>query len=248
MTEQQTVICMKWGSAYPADYVNRLYRGVMRNVARPTRFVCFTDDAAGLDRGIEAKPMPAIALPESGLRPGPWRKLGLWARDLGGLEGDVLFLDLDVVVTGSLDALFDFEPGCLCLIRNWTQMRDGIGNSSVMRFRVGSAPHLVEDFERDAVAMSFRYVNEQTYATREARLPLRFWPPQWCPSFKHGLMPRWPTNLVRAAPSPPPDCRIAVFTGHPRPHEAARGAWPAPWYKKLYKSIRPVPWLAEHWR
>ena len=89
-----------------------------------------------------------------------------------------------MVVTGPLDALFDFEPGKLCLIRNWTQEADGIGNSSVMRFPAGGAPHLVDDFEKDAIAMSFRYVNEQIYLTRESRLPTVFWPRNWCPSFK----------------------------------------------------------------
>jgi hypothetical protein len=44
----------------------------------------------------------------------------------------------------------------------------------------------------------------------------------------------------------PPEARIVVFTGHPRPHEALRGDSRAPWYKP-YKSIRPVRWLSEHW-
>jgi hypothetical protein len=243
----QTIVCMKWGAAYPADYANRLYRAAMRNVARPTRFVCFTDDPAGLATGIETRPIPPIDLPANGMRRGPWRKLALWSRDLGGLDGDLLFLDLDLVITGPLDAFFDYEPGCLCLIRNWTQTRQEVGNSSVMRFRTGSAPHLVDDFERDAVAMSFRYTNEQIYLTRESRLPIRFWPPAWCPSFKHTLKPRWPLNLVKTA-ALPADARIVVFTGHPRPDEALRGEWPAPWYKKTYKTIRPVAWLADHWR
>ena len=244
----QTIVCMKWGDAYPSDYVNRLYRGVQRHARRPMRFVCFTDDPTGLETGVEAAPMPEVRLPATGLRRGPWRKLGLWARNLGGLRGDVLFLDLDVVVTGCLDAFFDHEPGALCLIRNWTQLADGIGNSSIMRFPVGGAPHLVEDFERDAVAMSFRYGNEQIYLSKESRLPTHFWPPPWCPSFKHTLLPRWPMNLVRMAPPPGPEARIVVFTGHPRPHEAAAGAWPAKWYKKFYKSLRPVDWLQQQWR
>jgi hypothetical protein len=243
----QTIVCMKWGTMYPAEYVNRLYRGVRRHTIRPTRFVVFTDDARGLDPGIDAQKLPPISLPDSGMRRGPWLKLGLWGPALGDLTGDVLFLDLDVVVTGPIDPFFDHEPGCFCILRNWTQINDGIGNSSVMRFRVGSAPHLMTDFEQDAVAMSFRYVNEQMYVTRESRLPTRFWPRDWCPSFKHTLKPRWPRNLFADVPLPP-DARIVVFTGHPRPHEAAAGRWPARWYKRFYKTVRPVAWLAEHWR
>ena len=33
------VLCMKWGNKYPADYVNRLYSMVARNMQRPFRFI-----------------------------------------------------------------------------------------------------------------------------------------------------------------------------------------------------------------
>ncbi len=243
----RTVICIRWGTVYGADYVNRLHRAVRRNVARPIRFVAFTDPVDGLDAGIDARPIPPIRLPE-GLKPGPWRKLALWAADLGGLDGDVLFLDLDILVTGPLDELFDHEPGKLVLVRNPTQgRREGIGNSSVMRFRAGSAPHLLRDFEADAVRMSHRFDNEQIYVTRESGLPIAFWPKEWCPSFKHHLLKPWPLYLF-SPPELPSEARIVVFTGHPRPDEALRGVWPTRWYKKFYRATPPVAWVGEHWR
>ena len=55
----QTVICMKWGTRYGPDYVNRLYSMVQRHTKRPTRLVCYTDDPAGLDRGVEDVPAAA---------------------------------------------------------------------------------------------------------------------------------------------------------------------------------------------
>jgi hypothetical protein len=241
----RTVACIKWGTAYPADYVNRLYRGVMRNISQPARFIAFTDDAAGLDPDISVLPIPAIRLPETGMRLGPWRKLALWSRDLG-IEGDVLFLDLDVVPTGNLDAFFDYEPEKLCMLRNWTQ-NDGTGNTSVFRFRAGSEPHLVDDFEKNPIALSFHYDNEQIYVTRETKTPIAYWPAEWCPNFKLTLLPRWPMNWLRAAPLPE-GTKIVVFTGHPRPHEAIRGEWPAPFLKKSYKHLIVPEWLPRNWR
>jgi hypothetical protein len=61
------------------------------------------------------------------------------------------------------------------------------------------------------------------------------------------MMPHFPLNHFKNVEIPA-GARIVVFTGHPRPHEAAAGEWPAPWYKKPYKSVRPVTWLDEHWR
>jgi len=240
----QTVVCMRWGDRFPVDYVNRLYRGVMRNVARPTRFVALTDDASGLDDGIEPRAIPPIRLPATGLGGSPWRKLALWSRDIG-LAGDLLFLDLDVVVVGGLDAFFDYEPGKLAIIRDWSAK--ATGNSSVMRFPAGAAPHLVERFEADPLGKRRLYSNEQAYLCRESQLPIVFWPKEWAPGFKAMMLPRFPLNLFQNVKLPE-GVRVVVFTGRPRPHEAVRGEWPASGWKKIYKRVRPVGWLEDHWR
>lgn len=237
---------MKWGTRYSTDYVNRLWSMIVRNTSRPTRLVCYTDDAGGLDPAIETFDLPPINLPEA-IRWTPWRKLSLWRPDLEGVSGEVLWLDLDVVITGSIDDLFDYRPGRFCVIRNWTQAREGIGNTSVFRFRVGSAPHLVERVEADPAAIRRRHRNEQIFVTREGGFDIAFWPEDWCVSFKHSLLPRWPLNLLRT-PILPANTRIVAFTGKPDQDEAAEGRWPAPWYKKFYKSVRPTPWIADHWR
>lgn len=242
----QTVVCMKWGSRYGPEYVNALANMVARNTRRETRLVCFTDDPGGIEGGVETRALPEIQLPEH-LRWMPWRKISLWKPELGGIEGDILFMDLDVIVTGNIDDLFDFEPGKFCGIKNWTQAKDGVVNTSVFRFRVGSAPHLFERLERDATAIRARYRNEQIYVTNELGADIRFWPESWCLSFKHQLIPPWPLNLIRP-PTLPADARVVAFTGKPDPDEALRGSWPAPWYKKFYKHVRPAPWIAEHWR
>ena len=42
------ILCLKWGTLYSAEYVNRLHRGVKAHLHRPFRFVCVTDDPSGL--------------------------------------------------------------------------------------------------------------------------------------------------------------------------------------------------------
>ena len=56
--EPVNIICMKWGTRYPSRYVNILFRSIGRHLSRPFRFVCLTDDTAGLVEGIETLPFP----------------------------------------------------------------------------------------------------------------------------------------------------------------------------------------------
>ena len=242
----QTVICIKWGTRYGADYVNRLANMIRRNAKRPTRLVCFTDDRTGVDPWVEIAPLPDINIPER-VAWTPWRKLSLWQYPLHDLEGDVMFFDLDVVITGSIDEFFDFEPGRFCVAENWTQPNSGVGNTSVYRFPAGRMKHIFDDFDRDPEAILKRFRIEQQYISAVVD-DMVYWPADWCLSFKHNLMPRWPLNFF-VAPKLPAGTKLVAFTGKPDPDEAAIGVWPvtSP-IKKLYKHVRPTPWITEHWR
>lgn len=242
---RQQIISIKWGSRYGLDYVNRLASMIRRNTMRDTRFICFTDDANGIDPWVETAPLPAINIPDR-VAWKPWRKVSLWQNPLLDLEGDVLFFDLDVVITGSIDDFFDFEPGRFCVAHNWTQPNKRIGNTSVYRFRPGAMSYLFDDFNRDPEAVLSRYRISQQYISGEAR-DMVFWPDDWCVSFKHTLMPYWPLNFF-VTPRLPEQTKMVAFTGKPDPDEAAIGRWPVEsWRECLYKHVRPTPWIAEHW-
>lgn len=237
---------MKWGARYGADYANRLYASVRRNITGDLRFICFTDDANGLIPEIEALPLPPIKIPER-VQWKPWRKISLWQAPLGPLnDEDVLFLDLDVVLTGPLDDFFTYEPGKTCIIENWTQMGEGIGNTTCYRFRVGEHTEIFENFEKNADAVLGQFRASQQYVS--AMLPGKvYWPADWCVSFKHSLLPKFPMNWFKT-PELPKETKLVAFTGHPDPDEARDGVWPAPLHKRIYKHVRPTPWIADHWR
>jgi len=242
----QTVICAKWGTRYPTAYVNCLWSMIRRNTARDTRLVCYTDDATGIDPQIATFPIPAIGLPRRRMK-STWRKLALWSRSLEGVSGDVLFLDLDVVITGPIDDFFDYEPNStFCVIENWTQRGRRIGNSSVYRFRVGAHDYIYGRVCDNADEVLATFPNEQTYVSRTIS-SMTFWPPSWCLSFKHSLLPTWPLNLLWSAPLPK-SAKVVCFTGKPDPDEARDGIWPSLWYERPYKQVRPTPWIGQHWR
>ena len=241
----QTILCMKWGTRYGPEFVNRLYNSIMRHTERETRLICFTDDATGVNPDVQIEPIPELDLPEEHANK-PWRKITLWKYPLAGLEGDVLFLDLDLIITGNLDPFFDYEPGRYCVAENWTQIGKGIGNTSCYRFPVEKHAYLYDNLQAGSQAKIDEHRISQVYISREIE-DMVFWPRLWCASFKHTLMPKWPLNFFQS-PKLPAQTRIVAFTGKPDPDEAARGQWPAKWYKKTYKHVRPTAWINEHWK
>jgi hypothetical protein len=239
---------MKWGTRYPADFVNKLWSMIKRNTTRPTRLVCFTDDGEGVNEEVKIYPLPEYSAPERAMW-NPWRKVSLWQSELFDLEGDVLFLDLDMIITGHLDEFFDYESGKYCVIHNWRQPKLQIGNTSLFRFRIGQHSHIYDDFMKDPEAVMAKYEIEQQYISGEIS-EQRFWPNEWVLSFKHSLLPKWPLNFF-ITPKLPKSAKAIAFTGKPDPDEAAIGVWPldgkAAW-KKLYKHVRSTPWILENWK
>jgi hypothetical protein len=240
-------ICMKWGRLYGPEYVNRLYAMVCAHSSGPIRFVCLTDDRSGIRAEVECHDCPEIPLPSPFNLRG-WRKLTTYAASerLYGLSGQWLFLDLDVVVLGSLDDFFTYQPEkSFIVMRNWTQPGRNIGNTSVYRFTVGADEYLLSRLiaEQDAILATFR--NSQTYISRTVR-ELVFWPDEWCVLFKTHCVPPWPLRFWKA-PTVPAGARVVAFPGVPNPHEAVIGKWPAKAWKKSYKFIRPAPWIQQAW-
>ncbi|MFW5681158.1 MAG: hypothetical protein ACOC3D_12895 [Pseudomonadota bacterium] len=238
-----TVLCIKWGTAYGAPDVNVLRAMVARHLRLPHRFVCLTERPEGIDPAVEIRPLPEMRLPKNPDANGGWRKIGVLSRAYADLPGPILFLDLDVVVTGSLDVFFE-HPGRFCIIENWTTPFQRIGNSSVFRFEPGREAYVLDAFEADPDAAIASVDNEQIYVSRHVE-ELVWWPKAWVRSYKfHCLRPG---PLARFLPPRlPRGCRIVAFHGKPKPDEAIAGSW-------IDKKGRPVqvrsaPWLAEHWR
>ena len=256
MSDPVLILTMKWGTLYGPDYVNNLARGVRQNLSRPHRFICFTDDATGLDAGIEALPLPDLGLPP-GHKDSRWRKLALFRRDLAGLSGTALFLDLDLVVTGSLDPFFDL-PGDFFIIRDDDLFRPkplrrlnpgrdaflhSVGNSSVFRYEVGAHAYILEAFLADPAAATAGFEISQQFQSAQlaAHGALAYWPRGWCVSFKNDCVPRGLASYLRA-PSLPQGAKIVVFAGSPKMDVALRGGG-----QKWYRRIGDVRWLREIW-
>jgi len=235
------IICMKWGDKYGPDYVNRLYSMIKRNISRSFLLTCFTDNGDGIDTCVSIKALPELGLPAN-LPERGWNKLATLASGLGGLQGDVLFLDLDVVIVSSIDDLFSY-PGKFLIIKDQKLQRKRIGNSSVYRFEISRYQSVLDDFKNNFEWVKNNFRNEQAYLSYaiDKLGELEFWPESWCPSFKYACVAPWPLSYVKA-PRLPSNSKVVIFHGHPLPDEAIIGKT-----HNWYRPIRPTKWIREHW-
>jgi hypothetical protein len=247
------VVCMKWGTRYGPEWVNRLYGMARRNTTWTIRFVCFTDDPRGIRQEVECQPMPEVRFdPALGKY---WPKLGLMQKDLGGLTGLTLFLDLDILVIDSLDPFFAHD-GRFCIIREWKDPHLGFGNSSVVRFFAGMESAVLDRFyatPREVLANTYQ-LKEQNFLTKAVD-EATFWPEEWCVPFPLACLPQ--NRVVRffSTPKKPVQGKILVFFGSITPETALRGeheikkrVGQGPHMRPTRRRFRPAPWIADYWR
>lgn len=192
------VVCVKVGDKYGPDYVNRLGSMVRRHLSLDHTFRCVTDDPEGVDAEVLPVEEPYL--------PGWWQKLTVFKPEPWGLEHPILFLDLDVVILGSLDD-FAREDTDFAIIKDF---RYDCYNSSVFWLRPGSRPEVWTNFTMDVME---RYPGDQNWIT-ECVPDATLWPPEWMVSYKRSIRRRLWLNRP-----PPPDARVVVFHGYPKPHQ-----------------------------
>ena len=228
------VVCLKHGKKYSADYVNNLYNMVSRNITLPFEFVCFTEDPLGIDeKNIRIFPLPKIDHAH-----GWWYKPLFFNKELP-IKGNILYMDLDVVVFRNIDKLFSYCPDKFAIIRDfnrslrkdWRKM-----NSSVFRTTVGEYHNLWEDFKKHVSNHTARNRGDQDWMYKHIKNH-EFWPDEWIMSYKWEMRSKSSLTIVNGKrnfkdidrPRVQPSTKIAVFHGDPKPHNCQD------------------PWVIERW-
>jgi hypothetical protein len=260
------IVCINWGTKFGAPYINRLYSMVSRNITPPFRFVCFTDVSDGVRSEVDCFDLPEMPgfMPQN--TRGKWPKSRLWAPTLGDLQGSFLFLDLDVVITASLDPFFEFgSEDDIVLAHNVAKPFQRLGQTSIYRAPVGALAPLQEIFARDPQAVADKYRYEQHFVTRNAPGGVKFWPKAWVRHFRIECIPTFPLNFV-LPPRIPTGARVIIFAGGPNPPEAITGQYDEdmphlPFFqhasraltrKRKFRSFRqffyPADWVGDIWK
>ena len=271
MNFQKIIICIKWGNKFGPEYVNRLYAMARRNITGDFRIVCFTDNTQGLRAEVETRELPQLGCEHPERTIGKWPKVALWGKELGGLTGPVLFVDLDSVILSNMDGYFSYGSlDDVILARNWAKPFSGMGQTSIFRFPVGKNHHILEDFRKSPQAIADKYKFEQHYITSAVPGGIKFWPESWTRHFRLHCLPIFPIRYCVAAKFPK-KAKVVTFPGGPNPGDIILGRWDealhpfqtasehitnaftntaslkSRWqYIKRY--VRPCQWIEEHWR
>lgn len=219
------ILCMKSGTVYGPDYVKTLHAMVARNISGPFKVICFTHDATGIRQEVMCRPLPTLGCEIPSDVPGKWPKVALWSKELEGLEGTALFIDLDSVIVGNIDGYFAYQnPEDVITACNWVRPFSKAGQSSVFRFQIGKHPYMLENLQADPANLSRKYQFEQNYVTAGIRGGIKFWHHAWIKHFGQHSMGIWPLCYLRP-PMMSKGAKIITFPGHPKPPDAIAGRW-----------------------
>lgn len=235
-------ICVKWGEKYNAECVNRLHSMLRKQLSRPFTLHCITDNSEGIDADI------VTHAPKNMNLTGWWLKLSIFDSDLYNLNGDILYLDLDVVIVDNIDAMFDYMPGEFLISGD---LQTGEYNSSVFRLPIGSQAMVWNSFIKNQEEIIAQYHGDQDWISLKSHQAV-LWPNEWVVSFKKqcnarikrswGLMGKLLRHLglmkVSGEAIIPAGSKIIQFHGKPDPDDVV---------EKPYGLYKKAPWIKQYW-
>lgn len=228
------VVCLKWGTKYGADYVNKLYSAVKRNTTLPFKFHCFTEDTSGIRHEVKCHPLVFTDLQTW------WNKLYLFSDQIDIPIGEKIFyIDLDTLITGNIDNLLQVNAKKLIGLRDFYH---GIAKSAsllasgLMAWTHGKYTKVWTEFRKNPTAAIHLMNPHGDQKWIEHMVPNHlYWQtlyPSKVISFK-----------VHCRAGLPKDAAIVCFHGEPSIPESITK------HTKDWKwNITPAPWVAKYWQ
>ena len=219
--------CVIHSNGYNWQYVERLYNMLVRNLSRPVRFHVYTE----ADRAVPAHMIKHELIEWSGVS-GPkqswWYKMQMF--NSAHHRGQMLYFDLDVVITGSLDWIVDLPQRNFWAIhdfrRLWKKSSRTI-NSSVMYFNTQEHGYIWNKFQQQPIGNIINtYKGDQDFITEAVDTRhLRYFDLDRIVSWRWqvinpGTRNRRPISHGNVSNTQIPDgVSVVVFHGNPKPHE-----------------------------
>lgn len=228
------IVCLKWGTKYGPEYVNRLFFAIQRHTTIPFTLHCFTDDSTNINSNVTIHPLPYKNLD------GWWNKLYLFSKDVS-ISGRIFFIDLDTLIVGNIDDILQHDKGFVVLRDFFTgHARTVIGTDNVgsglMSFDGGKHTYIWDEFMKNpqGVVRSLHPHGDQKWI-QQKQVERVYWQdifPEQVVSYK-----------VHCRDGLPSNARIICYHGKPSIPESISQRTKAQWW-----TIEPAPWVAEHWK
>lgn len=201
------VVCvLRTGGDYTAEDVHRLQAGVAQHLTLPHRFACFSD-----------ADVPCHRVELTSDWPGWWAKMEVFRPDV---VGDLLYFDLDTVVSGSLDAIATTDK--FTILRDFYQGGDN-HQSSAMFLPEQTRRIVWNAWNRDPQGHMARY---EGGGDQKFLQGLKLGPVFWQDAFPNKFVSykvhvRHPHQNLRETGngSIPPEASVVIFHGKPRPRD-----------------------------
>lgn len=211
------VVCVYWGNKYSTDYVSKLYNMVKRNLSIPFRFICYTEGSSlNFSSDYEIRKLPFTHYK------GWWNKLSLFSPE-AKLEGNCLYLDLDVVILNNIDDMALFGESDTFGVINDFYPKSKMFNSSVMKFNNITAKHIWTSFINDKTNMLKNHGDQEviTHFIKPTSY-CKVMPDDWTFSYKWYDRADPRLEKSRWTFEQKPNAKICVFHGLPNPHESTQ--------------------------
>lgn len=248
---KKTVLTIKWGREFSARDVNLLCRALRDHCSLDIDFACLTDDPTGLDDSIRSYPIPMQGLAEFPRSSGAWPKVCLFHPALAAHFEQVLYVDIDTLVTGNIDAFFD-DPGdelrMLACGPRWRDFNEDLPPypaSGVMAYNMDRHANIFEDFVKSPEAHYEKFIVEQNFVGHAAK-KVTYFPLRWIQSFKYHLRRQFLADLVFAPKPPNADAKMVAFHGFPRPRYVAEAGMR--WARFPRSGLHRPKWVLDYYR
>ena len=228
--------CVYYGDKYtrpptdPWSYLRNLYNMVERNLTVPYRFVCFTDSTVlHKQREFRGKDIEFRQFKRHDFE-GWFNKLQLFSPD-SKLEGDTLYMDLDVVIMKNIDELATIGES-----KNFVGMNDfnpssGLFNSSIMRFNNQYHSIIWKEYLKRKTEFNNAHGDQDIIsAIIKSHEDTIAFPDSWTQSYKWLNRKGERYHIDKMTYEQDPNAKVCVFHGNPNPDES-----PQEWVKELWK-------------
>ena len=215
--------CVCYGKKYSVEYVQKLYNMVQRNTTLEHNFFIFTDNIEmEIDGHVNIRTFPETLN-------GWWNKMQLFRPDT--LDGDTLYMDLDVVITGNIDCFFNYEPEADFIGMNDFNPDTKIFNSSVFKFKPEAMKSKLWQPFTDDRTKWLRYSGDQNVISDLiiGHPGTRSFPDSWTQSYKWYDRKGRRYHKGKWTFEHNGESLVTVFHGEPNPHQSDMD-----WVKKAW--------------